>query len=228
MLTLAIETSSEVGGVCLFDSHRGLLAEARFGSQRRHSASIVPSIQHMLRLTSLNIRDVDFFSISIGPGSFTGLRVGLSTVKGLCFSTGKPVVALSSLEAFAHQFIHSSYTICPLFDARKKEVYGALFRAQGGEIERLTEDSVSPVERIISMIKDKTLFAGTGTERYRDVIKRELSDMAVFAEGALMHPLPSALAWASMKKAQRGEFSDPATLTPLYIRPSEAELKRQG
>ncbi len=228
MITLAIETSSEYGGVCLFDSQRGVLAETRFGSQKRHSAALMPAISHIFSITSLSIKDVDFFSISIGPGSFTGLRVGLSTVKGLCFSTGKPLVAVSSLEAFAHQFAHTRGLLCPLFDARKKEVYGALFRAEKGEISRLTEDMVQSVDKIISLVSEKTIFAGTGAEKYRDVITERLSDMAEFADGPLMHPLPSSLAFAAMKKAEGKEFSDPSKVTPLYIRASEAELKRQG
>ncbi len=228
MITLSIETSSEVGGVCLFDSLRGIIAEIRFGSQKRHSASIMPAISHIFSITSLSIEDVDFFSISIGPGSFTGLRVGLSTVKGLCFATGKPLVAVSSLEAFAHQLRWADKVICPLFDARKKEVYGALFKAEGGEISRLTDDMVQSVDKIISLVTEKTLFAGTGAERYRDVITDRLSDMAEFADGPLMHPLPSSLAFAAMKKAEKKEFSDPSTLTPLYIRASEAEIKKTG
>ncbi len=227
MLTLAIETSSDIGGLCLYDSKRGIIGELRLGRVKRHSASLMPALSYLLSLAERQINEVDFFTISIGPGSFTGLRVGLSTVKGLCFSTGKPLVAVSSLEAFAHLFVNTAKTVCPLFDARKKEVYGALFRSEAGEMKRLTNDMVCPVEHILSLTEGDTLFAGSGAQRYREKIIDTLSERAHFASAPLMHPLSSAVAMLGLRKAKRGEFSEAATITPLYIRPSEAELKRQ-
>lgn len=225
MLTLAIETSTEIGGVCLYESSKGILGEMRLGRQKRHSATLMPAISYILKTTNTMLSDIDFFTVSIGPGSFTGLRVGLSTVKGLCYSTGKPLVAMSSLEAFSHQFMLFEGLICPLFDAKKNEVYGAVFFSDGSEIKRLSDDMVCHIDRILHQLDKKTLFAGTGAERYRRHIVEVLKKHAVFAPPSIMHPLASTLAIAAIRMAEKGKFTDPVTLIPRYIRPSEAELK---
>ncbi|NOX20772.1 MAG: tRNA (adenosine(37)-N6)-threonylcarbamoyltransferase complex dimerization subunit type 1 TsaB [Nitrospirae bacterium] len=225
MITLAIETSTEIGSVCLYDSSMGILAEVRLGKIKRHSATLLPSISYLFKNSGLSLEDIDFISLGIGPGSFTGLRVGLSTAKGLCYSTGKPLVALSSLEAFAYQFVQFSGLICPLFDARKKEVYAAVFSSNSKAIKRLTPDMVCPISKVLSSIEDRTAFAGSGAIKYREQIVEALGDRAVFAPDSLMSPLASTVAVLAIPLAERGEFSDPVSLTPRYIRPSEAEIK---
>ena len=123
MITIAIDTSTPTGSVSLFERGSDLIGEVRLGTRRPHSEQIMKSADFILNSCKIKLDAIDFFTIAIGPGSFTGLRVGLSTVKGLSFATGKPIVAVSTLEAFAASFPYTEKLICPLLDARKKEVY---------------------------------------------------------------------------------------------------------
>ncbi len=225
MLTLAIDTATEVGCVCLYSSDEGLIGEVRLGTQRRHSEKLLETVDFLLSSASISIEDLDFFTISIGPGSFTGLRVGLSTVKGLSFASGKPVVAVSTLEAFAFMMLPTDKLICPLLDARKKEVYGAVFKQENNRLIKIVSESVAPAEEILSAIKGETVFFGSGALLYRDVIINYLGKKAFFRPEPLNHPMGSMVALCGLQKAEKGEFSDPERVVPLYLRKSEAEIK---
>src|SRR5271157_1812848 len=127
MKLLAIETSTMRGGIAIMDDDT-LIAESRMNIKATHSGRIMTEIDTALKGSGLTIDDIDVFGIASGPGSFTGLRVGLSTVKGLSYATGKRVVTVSTLEAFAWNVPFSQYLVCPLLDARKKEVHAGAFR----------------------------------------------------------------------------------------------------
>ena len=225
MLTLAIDTSTPVGGISLFDSDTGLKGEVRLGTGRTHSEQIMKSTDFLLKHCSTGFNEIDFYTIAIGPGSFTGLRVGLSTVKGLSFATNKPIVAVSTLEAFASTFPFTERLICPLLDARKKEVYGSLFRWTKEGLRKLVSESAFDIKSILALIREETVFTGSGAALYKDAILSTLGEKARFPEENLMHPLPSALCIIGLQKAEKGEFSDPVKLTPAYLRKSEAEIK---
>ncbi|MGD2080601.1 MAG: tRNA (adenosine(37)-N6)-threonylcarbamoyltransferase complex dimerization subunit type 1 TsaB [Nitrospirota bacterium] len=229
MRILAIDTSTMTGGVAVMDGDRGLLAETRARVRTGHSGSLMPEVDQALGRASLAITDIDALCVTTGPGSFTGLRIGLSTAKGLCFSTGLPLVAVPTLEAFAWNFPLSRAPVCPMLDARKKEVYAAVFLMGGGGAERLMpEASVRPADLVRELAgHDEVVLAGQGAELYREVFAGALGRRAVFAPPHLSEPLPSAAAALGLQKALRGEFSEPRGLSPFYIRKSEAELKKR-
>ncbi len=118
MKILAIETSTMLGGIAIMGEAEGLIMEVRLNVRSTHSERLMSEIDHALKQAGMKITDMDVFGISIGPGSFTGLRVGLSTVKGFSYATGKPVVSIPTLEAFAWNFPFSPYPVCPMLDAR--------------------------------------------------------------------------------------------------------------
>lgn len=227
MRVLAVETSTMLGGVAVVDDEQGLLVESRLIVKAAHSARLMPELDHALRAAGLGLSDMGALAVSAGPGSFTGLRIGLGTVKGLAFATGLPVVAVPTLEAFAWCFPHVSHPVCPMLDARKKEVYAGVFVWEGGELNRLVpETSLEAAALARSLMdRDRVLFAGEGALIYREQIRAELGEKALFAPPHLMAPLPSALAFVGLGMALRGEFSEPRALKPLYIRKSEAESK---
>lgn len=229
MKVLAVETSTMLGGVAIADSEAGLIAEMRLNVKVTHSERLMTVIDHALVQSELTIEKIDSFSVAIGPGSFTGLRIGLSTVKGLSFVTGKPVVAVPTLEAFAWNFPFCQYPVCIMLDARKGEVYAAVFRWDGKGFQRDVEDmSVDPGE-LLRGLSGTTLFAGEGALLYSDVIGRIMGDRAVMAPPAKMVPSPANVAMLGLVKSAGGEFVDIAGAAPLYIRRSEAEVKwRQG
>lgn len=227
MRVLAIETSTMLGGVAIMEEG-GLIAEIRLNVKTTHSERLMRGIDSALKFANLGIGDIDAFCISLGPGSFTGLRIGLSTVKGFAFATGRPVVTVPTLDAFAWNFPFAIYPVCPMFDARKKEVYTALYEWHDGGFKKTRpEQSVRPGD-FIKDIKGPVIFAGDGVRLYRDVILSVKGQDAIFAPPQSDVPSPSALAYLGLKKAMMGDFSDPMTITPFYIRKSEAEIKFEG
>jgi tRNA threonylcarbamoyladenosine biosynthesis protein TsaB len=230
MKILAIETATMLGGIALLNDSAGLIAEIRLNVKSTHSERLMTGLDHILKQSSLTISDIDFFALSIGPGSFTGLRIGLSTVKGLSYATGKPVVTVPTLEAMALNFPYCKYPLCTLLDARKNEVYAALFRWDGDGFKRLLRESAMPVsklaETITQYIEDKVLLTGEGTLLYRDKIIKYLGERAIIASPEKMTPSPANVAILGIRKALKGEFSELSSIVPFYIRRSEAELKK--
>lgn len=213
-----------LGGAAILDNDT-LVAEARINVKVTHSERLMPEIDHLLAQSGLEIGDIDVFAFAVGPGSFTGLRVGLSTVKGLVYATGKRLVSVPTLEAFAWNLPFSEHPVCPLLDARKKEVYAGLFKwSANGFVRELDEQAVE-IGRLLSGIKGPTVFLGEGALIYRERIVEALDDKALFAPPHKMLPSPSNVAYLGMKMAEKGDFSDPVSLVPLYLRRSEAEVK---
>lgn len=214
-----------LGGVAIADHEAGLVAEVRLNVKTTHSERLMNVVDHALSQSELTLGDIDVFSVAVGPGSFTGLRIGLSTVKGLAYSTGRPVVGVPTLEAFAWNFPCSRYPVCVMLDARKEEVYAAVFRWEGNGFRRIMEDRPVGPQKLVEEFKETTLFAGEGALLYTDVIRRTMKDRAVIAPAGAMVPSPANVAMLGLRKAAEGEFTDVRKATPLYIRRSEAEVK---
>lgn len=224
MITLALDTSTPLGGLCLYSKEKGILGEIRLGVTRTHSEGILAGIDFLLKASKITLHDVDFITLTIGPGSFTGLRVGLSTVKGLAFSTGLNVVAVSTLRAFAYSLLPCEYIMCPLIDARKKEIYCAAYQWKGDDLIEVVSERVCSIEEFLKDIKGRAIFVGSGTVLYRKRII-QISKDALFVQPPHNFILPSALAIYGLKEAEKGNFADPVRLIPRYIRKSEAELR---
>lgn len=214
-----------LGGVAIADEEAGLIAELRLNVKTTHSERLMTVIDQAIVQSGLTMDMIDVFSVAIGPGSFTGLRIGLGTVKGLSFSTGKPVVAIPTLEAFAWNFPYCEYPVCLMLDARKGEVYAAVFRWDGNGFHREMEDTSIIPEQLLKRLAGITLFAGEGALLYRDVISTVMKDRAVIAPPAVMVPSPGNVAVLGLAKAADGEFISVQEAAPLYIRRSEAEVK---
>jgi tRNA threonylcarbamoyladenosine biosynthesis protein TsaB len=232
MKILAIETSTMLGGIAIMDDLSGLIAEVRLNVKSTHSERLMTEIAHVLKQAELKVSDIDVFAIAIGPGSFTGLRIGLSTVKGFSYATGKPIVSVPTLEALAWNFPFCRHPVCTMLDARKKEVYSALFKWEDGGFIRLIDEVSIKVNRVLEDIKlssdKKVVFTGEGAILYRDKIIEVMGNKAIFASPEKIVPSPANVASIGIKKAIKGEFSEPVSLVPFYIRRSEAELKRDA
>lgn len=225
MKILALETSTMFGGAAIMDEAEGLLAEVRLNVKSTHSEKLMTAIESALRQAGIGIDDIDVFCAATGPGSFTGLRIGLSTVKGFSFATGKPVVSVPTLEALAWNFPYSCYPICTMFDARKREVYAAVFKWDCHCFEKTVDEvSVNPVD-IVKTFEGPVIYAGEGALLYRETIIALAGKNALFASPQHMSPSPANVAFLGLKKAVNGDFSGPLNLVPLYVRRSEAEVK---
>lgn len=223
MRLIAIETATMVGSIAIIDDEK-VISEFTLNVKATHSEKLMAAIDHLLNVSGLGLDDMDGIAVSIGPGSFTGLRIGLSTAKGLSYALKKPLISISTLDALALNLPFSKYLVCPFLDARKGEVYAALYKNS----EKTTDDMAVSPPSLIEMIKEDTVFLGDGIATYRDFLKEQLMDIYHEAPLPLQLPKASNIAMLALKRLKNGDLDDPFTLAPRYIRKSEAEIKWKG
>lgn len=230
MRLLAIETSTVTGAVALLETGR-VVAESRVSIAVTHGERLMAAIDGVLRSARWELADVQAFAVALGPGSFTGLRIGLSTVKGLAFATGKPVVGVPTLDALAWRLPYCAYPVCPVLDARKNEVYAALYRTREGWLELLEAPRAVPPATLAEELRDATegplVFVGDAVLPFGTVFVEVLGPRALLAPADLRLPSAVTVGELGASALARGEPADPADLVPLYVRPSEAELARE-
>jgi len=185
-------------------------------------------INTVCRIADVKAEDMGGFAVTVGPGSFTGLRIGISTIKGLAFSLGKPVAGISSLDALAWQCAQSAYLICPLLDARKKEVYACRYRFKNNELKKDDTEKVASPAEAVRGIREPSIFVGNAAQMYREKISGELGELAHFAAWGQHTIRASSIAWLSMTGFNRKQTDDVALLVPHYIRKPDAEVKGHG
>lgn len=224
MRILGVDTSTKYAGVAVIENET-MLAKSTLKFMASHSEKLLPEIAHLLEIMEIPLDSIDYYAVTVGPGSFTGLRVGISTVKGLAFVTGKNVIPVSSLEVIARGFPYLDYSICPLLDARKKEVYSAVFKWKNQSLIRIREDAVSGLEQLQEWIDDNTLFVGEGANIYKDKLIELFAEKAIFAEPFYGIPSPEIVALIGLERAKKGIFVSAKELKPCYLRKSEAEIK---
>ncbi len=223
-LILAFETSGETGGVALYQGR--LLGEVLLSGSITYSRRLLPAVEFLLQHLGLQLAAVDILAVSLGPGSFTGLRIGLATVKGLALTLGKPVVAVETLAALAALIPESPYPICPVLDARRDEVFAALYRFDQHGLQTLLPPTVLTPEALCERLSGPTVFLGEGLRSYGEFFRKRLGRDYLEAPGHLREGRACSIAYLAEKKALSGEFADPATLVPLYLRATEAERNR--
>ncbi len=224
MKVLGVDTSTMTAGVGIIEEDE-VLVDLKFDVKITYSEVLLSTIDLALKTVGLKVNDIDGFAISIGPGSFTGLRIGLSTVKGLCFASGKPLASVSSLDALASLSLYCQYPVAPLLDARKDQVYVALYDTSEGKLKRESEYLVIAIEDLVKKISKKTLFVGPGARLYQKELIDLLGEKACFATGEQSVPSGASVARIGLSKLIGGQTEDITDLEPLYIRMSEAELK---
>ncbi|PID58932.1 tRNA (adenosine(37)-N6)-threonylcarbamoyltransferase complex dimerization subunit type 1 TsaB [candidate division KSB3 bacterium] len=223
MHILGIDTSTMTGSIAVISNDR-LLAEYSVNTKTTHAERLIPSIDVVLRAASLTVWDLDGIAVSSGPGSFTGLRIGMTTARSLAYSIQKPLVGVSSLDALAAQYLYCSLLVCPVLDARKKEVYSALYRNTGSRVQRLSGYRAIAPELLVKDIQEPVLFLGDGVVPYGDRLQSLLGEMALFADPAHLLPRASLVAALGRERLVAGDIDDYFSLTPTYIRKSDAEI----
>jgi tRNA threonylcarbamoyladenosine biosynthesis protein TsaB len=223
MRILAVDTSTMAGGVALMQSSR-VLCDLRVDVPMSHAPRLLTLIHQALSLASVPLKSIDLFAASQGPGSFTGLRIGLATLMGLGHALQRDVVGVDTLEALALKAWWTPYPICSLLDARKGEVFGAVFRSTAAGPCRLTPNLVMSPEAFCANITEPTLLLGTGVDVYRGVWERHLGELAIFAPPWLSMPCSVEVGALAFTQATIGHGGPRAALTPSYVRPSEAEI----
>ena len=222
MKILCIDTSTSAGSIALVRENR-LLGELLEDSPRTHSARLLAGIDALLKNVNLSISDVDVFAVISGPGSFTGIRIGLTTVKGLAEALGKPIVPITSFEAWVEKEPAIQGILVPLIPARLGEIYAAVYERSGSVLNVLSDGIVGEVEGVISrMSEGHASFIGRGAAQYWEVIqaKGEGYWTVVETDPFLGQPM----ARIAHQRASRGEFCTAQELTAFYLRRSDAEI----
>lgn len=224
MLTLAFESSAKAASVALVRDGK-LISQYSQCSGLTHSRTLLPMAEDLLKNAEMSLDMVDLFSVAHGPGSFTGIRIGVSTVKGLAWASDKPCIGVSTLEAMAwHGLAHGGY-ICPVMDARRSQVYNALFKIEDGKPLRLCQDRALALPLLAEELKelDNPVFlVGDGAELTAAFL-REQGLPYILAPENLRWQSAWGVAMAAMDKAP-GSSQD---LLPVYLRLSQAERERQ-
>jgi len=228
MLILAIDSSSRTGSVALLRGNQ-VMAEFSIRTDANHAATILLSIQKVLDYCEAKVKDIGLIALTTGPGSFTGLRIGASTVKGLALPYSTPVAGISTLEALAYNAMPSRVDICPLLDAKKNEIYTAIYRTGANGLPELKEfERVTEPRGFISQLSDDVLFLGDGVQKYADLLEELCPVRAAFAPGHLQFIRASAVALLGMEKFNRRQTVDLLTFIPRYLRLSQAEVNLTG
>ena len=232
MKILGIDTSTPIGSVALIDGE-SLVAEHTLNIVKAHSSRLMPAIDTVLKWGDITAEELDGCAVGIGPGSFTGIRIGIATIKSLCYALDKPIVGVSTLEAIAYNLRWTEGLICPILDARRNESYGAIFRG-GDEWQRLTDDWCLPIEAVLAEIETgrsllpesengrtrllQCTFVGDGLERYADAVQAALGEEIRFADAIFNAPRGATVAHLGAQRLQNGDSDNYWTLVPNYVR----------
>jgi tRNA threonylcarbamoyladenosine biosynthesis protein TsaB len=222
-IILTLDTSTVAGSVALT---RGqvLLGEILINVRGNHTDRLLCSVEQLLRDVGVDLAEVDAFAVVLGPGSFTGLRVGTATAKGFAMAQGKPLLGISSLRGLALQVPFARHPVCALLDARKKEVYAGWFCWEGGMPVSLRPEAALLPEQVVDGLEGETIFIGDGSVAYQTLIIRRLGSRAHFVPWPLNPPRASVCAVLALHDLREGRTIPAEQLAPAYIRPSEAEI----
>ena len=225
MRVLGIDTSTHCGGIAFLEDDK-VLASLVLNIQKTHSERLLRHVDYLFKECHLEIRDLDGIAVCIGPGSFTGVRIGMACAKGLSFGSGKPLVGIPSLLALAVRNAESGILVCPVLDARRNEIFGAGYRMREGtrDLVEVLPGRAQPLEQFLREIRELALFCGDGSLLFRETIKNTLGDKAHFASAHRNLPSAVEIALLGRERLASGDKDDPSTLSPLYLRVHDARL----
>ncbi len=224
MIVLSADTSTPVNTVALMDDDH-LLVETVVHCGRKHAERLLETVDWVLDEGGLALKDVQLLAVSHGPGSFTGLRVGISAWKGLALALSLPLVGVSTLDAIARLACAAQGTVCVLLDAKMKEVYGAVYEVRDGAVIKRAEDRVAPVHDLLSGLPQGTYFIGDGALLYLDDIRTSVPG-ALLAPAYLGVPRASTVAAEALSQWAAGVSGDAGAVNPVYLRKSQPEELR--
>ncbi|PIU42114.1 MAG: tRNA (adenosine(37)-N6)-threonylcarbamoyltransferase complex dimerization subunit type 1 TsaB [Candidatus Omnitrophica bacterium CG07_land_8_20_14_0_80_42_15] len=223
MKVLGIDTSTESLGIAIAEDGKLLIGcDKIFGL--RHSQDLIPTIKELLKSVSLTIDNIDGFAVAIGPGSFTGLRVGVTTAKALAIVKNKPVVGVPTLDVIAHNAYYYPGTICPIIDAKKGMLYAALYERKAKGLVRKSKYLLLTVEELLKKINKHTLFIGNGIIFYGKIIEKIKKEKAVLAPKRLWLPRSENVAMLGWEELKKGKTDNSFDIIPLYLHSRECNI----
>ncbi|MBN2208928.1 MAG: tRNA (adenosine(37)-N6)-threonylcarbamoyltransferase complex dimerization subunit type 1 TsaB [Candidatus Coatesbacteria bacterium] len=228
MRILAVDTSTQIGAVGFLDTASGAFAEVNISIGQTHSQRLLGCIDYVLGVVECPLSNVDVLAVSNGPGSFTGLRIGISIMQGLALAEGKRLTPFSSLEALAYNYAGYPDLICPMIDAKRGEVFTGLFRFDGAKLLREAPEQAVPASVIAELAsREKTVFLGDGARACEDAIKRCMKAECKIAPEHLSHHRGVSMAHLVVETKSDDQAIDPGDIRPRYLRKSNAELAKE-
>ncbi|MGM9643462.1 MAG: tRNA (adenosine(37)-N6)-threonylcarbamoyltransferase complex dimerization subunit type 1 TsaB [Eubacteriales bacterium] len=224
---LALDSTAEVSTVAVCKGEK-LLSEITINTGNTHSQTLLPAVEQALKMAEITVNDIDVFACSTGPGSFTGVRIGVATIKGIAYGKNKTCISVSTLEALAYNLLGLDGVICPVMNARRSQVYNALFECNGAKLTRICPDraiSISELDDELSQSESPIYLCGDGydiTQKGFEKTKIRLVPVRFRYQSAY------SVAQIALKKYENNEQLTDAELAPIYLRPSQAERERQA
>lgn len=214
-MLVAIDSSTDTASLALARDGK-VLAQVSWRCGRNHSVELLPRLTRLLDEAKVSIKDTSCVIVAKGPGSFNGLRVGLSTAKGLAFSLSVPIIGISSLEMEAYRHAESGLPVCPIFNAGRGEIATALYRKKDNQWRRLTPEHIATVDALSAETTEKTIFCGEYVATIANQLKAKLKEKAVIAPDQMRSAV--SLIDLAQPRIGAGDYDDPATLQPIYLR----------
>lgn len=228
MRILALDSSGLVASVAVVEDNN-LIGEYTIHHKKTHSQTLLPMLDEVTRMIELDTLTIDAIAVAAGPGSFTGLRIGSATAKGLAFAWGKPIIEVPTVEALAYNVCYSEHLICPIMDARRNQVYTGIYRWEGEQLYTIEGQMAVGIEELLEKLErldDRVIFLGDGVPVFGERIRERLGACASFAPAHMMRQRAGAVAVCGMTYYRKGKFVSPAEHKPDYLRLSQAERER--
>ncbi|MBC2851367.1 tRNA (adenosine(37)-N6)-threonylcarbamoyltransferase complex dimerization subunit type 1 TsaB [Cetobacterium sp. 8H] len=222
MLILAIDTSTNIGTLALYSSETGVVGEITLNVKQNHSAITMTTLDTLLNLTGVDKKEIDKIAVSIGPGSFTGIRIGVGLAKGLAYALKKPMAGINELDLLAHMYTGDKKVVAML-DARKERVFCGVYRRENDTFVLEGEYMAEELENILENITEETVFVGDGAFIYKEIIKNKIGNEAIFVPNSLNISRASMLAEMAINKED-----NLFTLEPYYVTKSQAEREKES
>lgn len=225
MKILAIESSSMVASIAVVEDDI-LTAEYTTNHKRTHSQTLLPMIDEIKNTLELDLEDLDAIAISGGPGSYTGLRIGSATAKGLALALDIPIINVPTMDAMAYNMFSSSFIVCPIMDARRNQVYTGIYRFNGAQMEVLKPQCIMLIEDLIEELNNfesPVMFLGDGTKSYEEIIETNMDSDFYFAPPSQNRAKASSLASLAMEYFKEGKVESAREHKPEYLMLSQAE-----
>ena len=230
MTILALDTSGENCSACIMDESK-VIADFNISTGTTHSETLLPMIDTMCKYANIDLKDIDAFACSIGPGSFTGLRIGIATIKGFALSLDKKVVGITTLESLAQNVSAFNGLICSVLDAKNDNVYAGIYQNENGTLTRKGEYQTGTIDELIETLKNISqdiIFVGDGSISFKEKFQEALQEKAHFAPLHLAHQLSTSVANLALQKFKNGEFETANSLMPMYLKKSQAEREAES
>lgn len=228
MLLLALDSSGLVASVAVV-SEAVMLAEYTVNFKKTHSQTLLPMLNEIVEMVELELGTVDAIAVAAGPGSFTGLRIGSATAKGLGLALNKPIIAVPTLDGLAYNLYGTDKLICPILDARRNQVYTGLYEFEGGQFKAVKQQTATAIEELLQEINQlgkEVIFLGDGTPIYKEIISEKIKVDYSYAPVHLNRQRAGAIGALGLELYKKNQIETAAEHEPVYLRLSQAERER--